>query len=59
MSINVLSDSVFEVDDIPEDYGEIAEQKIIPAAHKEIFETLDHMLMAMGYPKMELGKQLG
>lgn len=52
------SDIIFELDKLPNDYNELAEQKLVPMARESMLNSLDDMLVIMGYNKMELAKKL-
>ena len=54
----LVSDIVFELDHLPDDYNEIAEQKLVPMARKMLLNALDDMLVIMGYSKMELAQKM-
>ena len=58
LKIQFISDIVFELDQLPDDYNEIAEQKLIPMARESLLYSLDEMLVIMGYNKMELYRKI-
>lgn len=58
LKIEFDADTIFELDQIPDDYNMIAEQKLIPLARTVLFEKLDEMLVSMGYEKMKLAEQM-
>ncbi len=58
LKIELVSDIIFELDLLPDDYNEIAEQKLVPMARETLLNSLDEMLVIMGYSKMELAKKI-
>lgn len=58
LKIELVSDIIFELEKFPDDYTEIAEQKLIPIAKENLLNSLDDMLVIMGYQKMELAKKM-
>lgn len=58
LKIELVSDIIFELDLLPDDYNEIAEQKLVPIARETLLNSLDEMLVVMGYSKMELAKNI-
>ena len=56
--VKLGSDTIFELDQLPDDYEVIAEQKLVPMARGALLDSLDDMLVIMGYSKMELAKKL-
>lgn len=58
LKIGLVADFVFELEETPEDYNEIAEQKLVPMARKGLLDSLDEMLAIMGYRKMGLSKMM-
>lgn len=57
LKMNIMSNTIFELEQLPEDYEEIAEQKLVPMARETLLNSLDEMLVVMGYNKMELAKK--
>lgn len=57
LKMELVSDMVFELDFYPDDYNEIAEHKLVPMAKEILLNSLDEMLVIMGYDKMELAKK--
>ncbi len=55
--MELVSDIVFELDQLPDDYNTIAEHKLVPMAMEPLLDSLDNILVAMGYNKMELAKK--
>lgn len=58
LKMELVSDIIFELDQLPDDYNTIAEQKLVPMARENLLNTLDDILVAMGYRKMELAKKM-
>lgn len=58
LKIELVSDIIFEFDQLPEDYNAIAEQKLVPMARESLLNSLDDILVVMGYSKMELAKKM-
>lgn len=58
LKIELNADVIFEVEELLENYDEIAEKKMIPMACKSLLNSLDDMLVVMGYNKMELAKSI-
>lgn len=58
LKIELISDIVFELDYLPDDCDTIAEQKLVPMARENLLNSLDTILVAMGYNKMELSKKM-
>ena len=56
--MELVSDIVFELNQLPDDYNEIAEQKLVPMAREMLLNSLDDMLVVMGYSKMELAQKM-
>lgn len=58
LKMELVSDIVFELDQLPDDYNSIAEQKLVPMARAALLNSLDDILVIMGYNKMELAKKM-
>lgn len=58
LKIALVSDIIFQLEQLPDDYNEIAEHKLIPMAREFLLNTLDEILLVMGYSKMELAKKM-
>lgn len=58
LKIGLVSDTIFELDLLPNDYSEIIEQKLVPTAMETLLNSLDEMLAVMGYSKMGLAKKI-
>ena len=49
LNISIISDVIFDLHALYNDYEEIAEKELVPMAMKEISFSLDQMLLIMGY----------
>lgn len=58
LKIELISDIVFELTQLTDDYDNIAEQKLVPMASEKLLNTLDDILVVMGYKKMELAQKV-
>lgn len=58
LKIELISDIVFELEQLPDDYNTIAEQKLVPMARESLLNSLDDILIVMGYNKMELAQKM-
>lgn len=58
LKIEFDSDTIFELDQVPDDYDKTAEQILIPIARTRLFEKLDEILVNMGYEKMKLAEKI-
>lgn len=58
LRIEMNADVVFEIDEIIDNYDEFAEKKLIPTACKSLLNSLDVILVEMGYKKMELANEI-
>lgn len=54
IKIDIISNIIFEFDNIPEDYDEVAKDLCIPLAQNAVFEKVDDILEIMGYPKFNI-----
>lgn len=54
LKIELKADVFFELEQVLNDYNEIAEKKLIPMACKALLNSLDNILIEMGYSKMQL-----
>lgn len=59
LKIKMVSNFIFELEQIPEQYDELAEKKLVPIARKELLDNLDEILVIMGYNKMNLSSKNG
>lgn len=48
----------FELEQLLDNYDEIAKEKLIPIAIESLLNSLDDILVAMGYKKMELANKI-
>ncbi len=58
LKIEFVSDIIFELKELLDDYDEIATHKLIPMAKESLLNSLDEMLVIMGYKKMELASKM-
>ena len=58
VNIALVADVIFELEKLPENYNEIAENKLVPMAREELLDSMDEILVIMGYKKMELKKRI-
>lgn len=58
LKIELVSDIIFELDYLPEDYNELAEEELVPMAREMLLNSLDEMLVVMGYRKMKLAEKM-
>lgn len=58
LRIELISDTVFELEQLPDECNDIAEQKLVPMASENLLNSLDDILVIMGYKKMELAKKV-
>ena len=58
LNIALVADVIFELERVPENYNEIAENKLVPMAREDLLNSMDEMLVIMGYKKMELKKRM-
>ena len=54
LKIELKADVFFELEHVLNDYNEIVEKKLIPMACKALLNSLDNILVEMGYSKMQL-----
>lgn len=54
LKIELKADVFFELEHVLNDYNEIVEKKLIPMACKALLNSLDNILIEMGYSKMQL-----
>lgn len=52
--IDIVSDVIFEFDEIPEDYDVISENVCSPMATNAVLAKMDDMIEIMGYPKFNI-----
>ena len=58
LNISIISDVIFDLHALYNDYEEIAEKELVPMAMKEISFSLDQMLLIMGYSKLDIANKL-
>lgn len=58
LNISIISDVIFDLHALYNDYEEIAEKELVPRAMKEISFSLDQMLLIMGYSKLDIANKL-
>ena len=59
INIDVQGEFVFEFEEIPTDYNQVARHVCIDIAENEIFTLIDRVLQDMNYPALDLlGKKL-
>lgn len=58
IKIELIADVIFELNQFPDDYSQLAEKKLIPMARNHVLHSLDDILVAMGYGKMELANKI-
>ena len=52
------ADIIFEIENKLDNYEKITDEKLIPMACRSLLNTLDDMLIAMGYSKMKLADEI-
>ena len=57
-SIELLSDVIFELNELPDNYNDIADSILVPMARDSLLNSLDDILVTMGYNKMGLAKKM-
>ena len=55
--MNMVSDIIFELSQLPDDYNEVAEHELVPMARDLLLNLIDNMLEIMGYNKMGLAQK--
>ena len=58
LNIALVADVIFELERVPENYNEIAENKLVPMAREDLLNSMDEMLVVMGYRRMDLRKRM-
>lgn len=58
LSIALVADIIFALEQVPENYSEIAESTLVPMAREELLNSMDEILVVMGYKKMEIKKRM-
>lgn len=54
MKIELEADVFFEFEKSLDNYDKVIEEQCMPMAQRKLFNTLDDILINMGYPKLEL-----
>lgn len=57
LKIQFVANIIFGLNYKPQNYDEIVEKKLIPMAQKALLNSLDDMLVVMGYNKMEIANK--
>ncbi len=52
------TDIIFTFDNVPDNYDKIIEEECMPMAQTKIFNTVDDILVCMGYEKLNLAQQI-
>lgn len=58
LKIELNADLFFELEQLLDNYDEIAKEKLIPIASVSLLNSLDDILVSMGYKKMELANKI-
>ena len=58
IKISLETDVIFTFDNVPDSYDKIIEEKCMPMAQTKIFNTIDDILVSMGYAKLNLAQQI-
>lgn len=58
LKILLNADVVFELEQLPDDYEKVAERELVPMACEALLNSLDDMLVVMGYNKLELANEI-
>lgn len=58
LTIDLNADIIFEIENKLDNYEKITDEKLIPMACRSLLNTLDDMLVAMGYSKMKLADEI-
>lgn len=54
IKISLETDVIFTFDNIPDSYDKVIEEECMPMALAKIFNTVDDILVCMGYAKLNL-----
>lgn len=49
---------MFELNELPDNYNDIADSILVPMARDSLLNSLDDILVTMGYNKMGLAKKM-
>lgn len=58
LKVEMEADIIFELNHLTDDYNQIAEQILVPMAREALLNTLDDILVVMGYNRIELAKKM-
>ena len=58
LKIELIANIIFELSSTPEDYDKIAEEFLVPMARESLLNSLDDILVSMGYGKLELAAKI-
>ena len=58
IKISLETDVIFTFDNIPDSYDKIIEEECMPMALAKILNTVDDILICMGYAKLNLTQQI-
>ena len=58
IKIELIGKIIFTLSELPDDYTKIAEKTLVPIARDSLLNSLDDILVDMGYSKMELAKKM-
>ena len=58
LKIELISDIIFQLTCLPDNYNELAEHQLVPIGRESLLNTLDDILVIMGYNKMELANKI-
>lgn len=58
IKISLETDIIFTFDNVPDNYDKIIEEECMPMAQTKIFNTVDDILICMGYEKLNLAQQM-
>lgn len=58
LKADFVSDIIFELEQLPNDYNELVQKKLVPMAQEELIGSMNDMLVIMGYPKLNLKKRI-
>lgn len=58
LKIELISDTIFQLTCLPDNYNELAEHQLVPIGRESLLNTLDDILVIMGYNKMELANKI-
>ena len=56
--LELIANIIFELSSTPEDYDKIAEEFLVPMTRESLLNSLDDILVSMGYGKLELAAKI-